>query len=258
MKSPQKKSSTATLDKLARAYREKGYTVLYQPSESDLPAFLGSFRPDLIALSTNDNVVVEVKSRKQVTGSEQVIELAELIESKPGWRYELIFDRPSSAERIEIIRSKPTLTKQEIVGRLATARRLLEEGFADSALLLGWSAAEAVFRRLLHYHDIPLENLKSSYLIKTLYSNGLIGWRMYEQIQKAFATRNQIAHGFKPKDLDEKSIEHFLTLIEERTSELDMTDSTVTVKEGRSIKKHASPKTKARSTSRKAKKRSTK
>jgi hypothetical protein len=36
-----------------------------------------------------------------------------------------------------------------------------------------------------------------------------------------------------------------------------MTESTLKVKDGRSIKKDASPKTKARSTSRKAKKRST-
>jgi hypothetical protein len=125
------------------------------------------------------------------------------------------------------MRSKPTLNNDQIAVRLKTSKQLLEKELVDAGLLVAWTAAEAVFRRLLTISDIQLETSKSSYLIKTLYSNGLVGWRDYELIQKIFDRRNQAAHGFVVRDLDEKTVLRFMNLIEELSNKLILS-STVT------------------------------
>ena len=48
---------------LAEEYRKKGYHVIEKPSPEQLPDFLSSYRPDLLARKGQTGVVVEVKSR---------------------------------------------------------------------------------------------------------------------------------------------------------------------------------------------------
>jgi hypothetical protein len=122
-------------------------------------------------------------------------------------------ERPSQAERLDQILSGPSFDRKQIEIRLSTAAHLLDQGLTDIALLVAWSMAEAVFRQLAYDKKVPLNNTKSSYLIKLFYSNGILGWRDYELLNKVFVLRNQIAHGFPVKKLDSKTIKRFLKLI---------------------------------------------
>lgn len=219
MKSNKNKSYN-TLQKLAEKYRREGYNVHFYPTGDELPNFLSNFHPDLIATSDNDNVVVEVKTRPNVTGSKEIVRLAELIESKPKWRYELILTRPSKAERVDQILTRPTLDIKQIEERLKTVKQLIESGQIDLAILIAWTVAEAAFRRLAVLHLVPLEDVKSSYLIKMMYSNGIVGWRDYELLQKTFALRNHAAHGFVIDKVDKKATTRFLKLIEKLVEQL--------------------------------------
>ena len=47
--------------KVAEDYRRRGYEVDVEPDGPSVPEFLGDFRPDLIARSPTEAVVVEVK-----------------------------------------------------------------------------------------------------------------------------------------------------------------------------------------------------
>ena len=46
---------------VAESYRRRGYQVEIEPDDTGLPPFLLGFRPDLIARSASENVVIEVK-----------------------------------------------------------------------------------------------------------------------------------------------------------------------------------------------------
>ena len=72
--------------KTAEEYRSNGYEV-------QLEAFLDffpNFRADLLVRKGDEVKVIEVKSRPSLAADPRVSELAKLIESKPGWSFELV------------------------------------------------------------------------------------------------------------------------------------------------------------------------
>ena len=77
------------LQQLAYQYRSRGYEVLDEPSAEDLglPATL---RPDLIAMSPTDRVIIEVRSRQSLRHADRLEALAAYVQDRPGWRLELV------------------------------------------------------------------------------------------------------------------------------------------------------------------------
>ncbi|MCW3054239.1 MAG: hypothetical protein JWN14_3409, partial [Chthonomonadales bacterium] len=65
---------------VAQEYRDRGYDVVVQPGEADLPAFLSGFQVDLYAQNSEDHVIVEVKTRTSLAKSKDMSRLAEVIE----------------------------------------------------------------------------------------------------------------------------------------------------------------------------------
>ena len=49
------------LESLLPRYEAEGFTVIIHPSSSFLPPFMGSYRPDAIALSPDKKIAIEVK-----------------------------------------------------------------------------------------------------------------------------------------------------------------------------------------------------
>src|SRR5579872_5644807 len=74
----------------ARKYRKLGYTVVELPAEGELPSFLRGCAPDLIATSDDDKVVLEIKRAADLRGSNEIKELAAVIDQQAGWRFELV------------------------------------------------------------------------------------------------------------------------------------------------------------------------
>jgi hypothetical protein len=48
----------------AKEYEERGYAVTLEPPAAVLPDFLAGYEPDLVARSTDENVLVEVRTRE--------------------------------------------------------------------------------------------------------------------------------------------------------------------------------------------------
>lgn len=78
--------------KLAREYREQGYSVSIYPSSDKLPATLANYSLDLIAVNANKVVAANVRSRDTLglNGSQNLIKISESIEKLPGWEFELV------------------------------------------------------------------------------------------------------------------------------------------------------------------------
>ena len=75
---------------IAEEYRRRGYEVVEEPSQEQLPDFLSGYHPDLLIRKGDEAIVVEVKSRTSLAKETQVRELARLLRTKPGWNFELI------------------------------------------------------------------------------------------------------------------------------------------------------------------------
>jgi hypothetical protein len=182
-----------SLDDAAQEYASKGYRVVKDPDSTQLPDFLKGFRPDLIAYSDRENVVVEAKSSDALPESRDMVSLADVVSARPGWRFELIVTGPSMHEEAA------GLDWWAIRHRIADARELLS-GQADAAAVLAWSAAEATMRLIAKQHRISLGSVQRnvpSFLVTKLYTLGLLSREDYDVLSEGIQMRNLIVHGYR-------------------------------------------------------------
>jgi uncharacterized protein YutE (UPF0331/DUF86 family) len=182
------------LEQVAAEYRQRGYNVSVRPSSDDVPQFLTPLQPDLIATSANDNVVVEIKSSRDLT-SGSLVQLAERVESQPAWRLELVVVNPSSTQEVP---SYGVLVRDDRVDDLLReAQSLNREQRYESAALLAWAAAEATIRRMAIASGVEVEKKSSGSVLKLIYALGLIDPEQYDNFARAMEFRNAFAHGFE-------------------------------------------------------------
>ena len=91
--------------KTAEEYRSRGYEVLVEASLDFLPGFTA----DLLVRKGDEVKVIEVKSRPSLAADPKISELARIIESKPGWTFELLLvsepeklDSPEGLDRLTV------------------------------------------------------------------------------------------------------------------------------------------------------------
>jgi hypothetical protein len=178
------------LRSVASEYESQGYEVKLQPPPDDLPEFLTGFELDLIATGKGETVIVEVKTRNDLKNEQSVSALENALRNRPGWRFELIIDGPATERR-------ETLPATQIRASLDEADELQQHGHLSAALLLLWSATEGALRLLATRENIELESLAPGYVLKRLYTLGLLGREQYQILDEIMRLRNQAAHGFQ-------------------------------------------------------------
>jgi len=179
------------LASIAAEYENKGFQVKLRPADGDLPEFLRGFEPDLIATGNGESMVVEVKAGKELVEEEQSIAAIEAaLRNRPGWRFELVIDGSDPD-------FGPSLTAPQIETAIEEANELERGGRVVAALLLLWSATEAVLRLLAARENVDLESPAAGYVTKRLYTLGLLGREQYRILDEAVRLRNQAAHGFQ-------------------------------------------------------------
>jgi Holliday junction resolvase len=78
--------------KLAREYREQGYSVCIYPSSDKLPPKLADCVLDLIAQNGSTVVAANVRSRENLSlnGSLSLQKISQIVKEIPGWEFELV------------------------------------------------------------------------------------------------------------------------------------------------------------------------
>jgi REase_AHJR-like len=175
---------------VASEYESQGYAVKLQPPPDDLPAFLAGLSPDLIATGKGETVVVEVKARDELKDAQYVSALENAIRNRLGWRFELVIDGPA-------FKNRSIVGAAQIRDTLQETNDLQQHGHLAAALLLLWSATEGALRLLAEREKVELESsFAPGYLIRRLYTLGLLGREQYTILEDAVRLRNQAAHGF--------------------------------------------------------------
>ncbi|MCY4487702.1 MAG: hypothetical protein OXF11_11405 [Deltaproteobacteria bacterium] len=178
-------------DVTAEEYRSKGYAV----SRDESLDFLPGFRADLVARKGDETKVIEVKCRSTLTATPEVTKLAQLLNSKPGWSFELIL--VGEPEGLESPDGAKSFEGENILQRIAQAERVLESGFAEAAFLLAWSACEALLRMMIEEEGVSIKRITTSgYVLNLAVVHGVISRDDYQGLADMMKCRNAIAHGF--------------------------------------------------------------
>src|SRR6516165_3739621 len=181
-------------------YAQQGYQVSVEPSPRELPEFLRTLAPDMIAHRDGENIVVEIKTSSP-TSSEQVQQLARALEHRAGWKLQVVYVDLADPEWEPPSRLPETA---DLLARLNSLHRPdKEDDQSRVQFLLLWSIIEAAARHRLSSLKIsPTRRISSSALIKMLLTEGIIEEDLYTELRRGLAVRNAIAHGFLNQTVD--------------------------------------------------------
>ena len=187
--------------KTAEEYRSQGYEV-----EQGVPLeFLPGFRADLLVQMDDEMKVVAVKARQSLAADPRIAEVARLLESKPGWSFELLL--VSEPERVDSSEGISSFGTEHIAKRLEEAEQSLQVGLPEAAFLLAWSALEAAMRALVEAYGIPVTHITSPrFLLDQTTFHGLISRDEYDELSRMLKYRNVIVHGFDTDGFDDELV----------------------------------------------------
>ena len=205
-------SERQRVQKVGQVYRDKGYDVLIEPQGDQLPDFLQAFRPDLIAHKGAEHIVVEVRTRGQVSDFPQVNELAKVVRNESDWRFQLFLMGPENSFFVD---GASPLTVEEIRSKRKEVALFFQNGHLEAAFLMGWSLVEAILRVLAVIEGIEAETATPDYLLKQMAFEGIIARETYHELKHAQKTRDAIAHGFKSSQLTVETVQELIALIDE-------------------------------------------
>lgn len=182
------------LTNLAATYRRRGYQVVIKPVKDQIPTFLASFHPDLLALSQEDSVVVEIASPEK-SEKEYWQRLTDAMKGHSNWRVDLYSREPDEdGENMSI---------SHIQTRLSESKEWLAEGKIEPAFLVAWPATEAAMRQIADKYHVERSDIGTGTLITRLYSDGFMEQEDYHLLRDLLKKRNAVVHGFRETILPE-------------------------------------------------------
>ena len=194
--------------KTAEDYRRKGYEVLLEAPLDFMPGF----RADLLVRKGDEARVIEVKSRPSLAADPKIGELARLIESMPGWTFELVL--VGEPEKVDTPEGARSFESEKIVQRITEAEKSREAGLPEAAFLLAWSASEAVIRVLLAAQGVSSTSITSpGYVLDQGVYHGVISRDDYDALTRMRKYRNAIVHGFGTDDFDDEMVTELIATI---------------------------------------------
>ncbi len=195
----------AVARKVADRYRRMGFDVIEQPQEDELPFDLGGYRPDLLAVKSEDErYVIEVKAASTDLSAERYLEVAEQVSHQTGWRFLLVTEGSPLAQPAGVGEARP-LTWQQIEESAVLAVALRKRGQDEAGFLVLWPAFEASMRNRAESEHIPLESAPTSSLVNHLYSLGELSMEQYDAARELLAVWELLAHGYTVDDASESA-----------------------------------------------------
>jgi hypothetical protein len=181
-------------------YAQQGYQVAVEPPPRELPEFLRTLEPDMIARRDGENIVVQIKTSSPAS-FETVQRLARALEHRAGWELQVVYvDLPDP----EWQPPQQLPERMDLLAQLDRIGSASEDGDRQRVeFLLLWSIIQAAARHRLAALKIPpTGRISSSALLKILVSDGIIEDDDYAVLRRGLAARNAIAHGFLNQMID--------------------------------------------------------
>ena len=193
------------IDRLVPDLTSQGYEVFIRPGRQLIPAFLGTYRPDIIALRDDKNLVYEIKSN--IKDSQALLQnLTDRFKGQHKWEFRVV-----GVSRSEEPQSLPVQTPERILQRIEEISKLLESSFVDAAMLICWSTIEAIGRRLMSDELSRAQTPRR--LVQALASQGHITPDEADFLRTLVGKRNQLAHGGLTTDINRTDVESSIEVL---------------------------------------------
>ena len=199
-------------EKARTALESAGYRVTVRPSEGELPVFLKTATPDLIARKGEGGVVIGIRTmpadRDQAA---RLSQLADEVRQHEGWRFDLYLAQP----RQELVDAMLQPNSGDLDAEILRGRRLLEAHEPKIALIYGWALLEAAARILvLDQTKGEAKRYRPASVVTSLISEGFLTDEDGERLQNLGLLRNQLVHGFTKADVQEGEVTWLLETVE--------------------------------------------
>lgn len=178
---------------VAKRYEDQGYTVIFEPSQSDIPFTLHGYRPDLLATKGSERLLVEVKRAGTRFDTSRYVSIGEEA-ARHGWKFMLVTvtpeqlsdptDVPADVPEVEAIR-----VRLEEIDQLHTAMR-------NPTLVLPalWVAYISALKIVCQKENIRLGEISDLSLINRAYSEGILSIDEYKNARMLLQLRNEAVH----------------------------------------------------------------
>jgi hypothetical protein len=197
MSVPEPTLERETVERVAQEYRQKGYDVTIAPTASELPDFVREFGADIVARSSNDCVVIEVKNWVSASDRERLKAIASKVESRPGWRFVVV--SPGGGDRSPGP-ALQDLGEAEVMALLDESVELRQRNLIQAAVLIGWAGLEAAMRRAAQANALEARRADPGALLRELVSNGIVDRERFRDLSEVYRARSAVAHGFALPD----------------------------------------------------------
>jgi hypothetical protein len=181
------------VEQAADKYESEGYHVTKAAGKGAVPIEIDHLREriDLIAEKDGEYVVVEVKRRDQL---HEISPLEMTVKRNlPGFRYDLVVYPPGGVDDIPLEDGEPNAEYVESL--FDEAQRLVDLDKPRAAFLIAWSAVESAMRESIRRERLEMRDGAPSFVMQTLYSNGVISFEDYDRLRQCLEARNRLVHG---------------------------------------------------------------
>ncbi len=206
------------LRELEKDFSSKGYKVLVRPGLFDLPEFLRDIPapPDLLATSPDDNVIVEIKSRKSIKSDTQLAKLAEAVNAHEKWSFMLVYTNPKTKHQIRPESSHNIANISSLVNFIKEADATTESDETRKAhFLLLWAAFEAAASSALEKESFQTKKKSTFSLIRDAAMAGLISRTDSQKLEDLHKKRNELSHGALDTKVSQGNINKLISVCEE-------------------------------------------
>jgi hypothetical protein len=193
-----------TLERVIEKYESEGYRVTRAAGTGAVPAEIAHLRSqiDLIAQREGEYVVIEVKRRDQLYEINP-LEMA-IQRDLPGFRYDLVVYPPSGVDGIPLEDGEPD--SEYVESLLEEAHQLLDIGKSRGAFLVASSAIESTMRNAARRERLDIGAGDPRFVLKTLYSNGVMSYEDYDRLIHCLDKRNRLVHGLSAGSLEPNDV----------------------------------------------------
>ncbi len=200
---------------IARELVQNGYEVIREPTKDQLPEFLKtlSYLPDLLALSEDENLVVEVKSRPSVRGDDKISAIADAVNRQKSWRFLFVYSNPrNNRARDKFSSEQDTRALRIALNEVRSKTTSLTDPTDFKAYFLyAWGLLEATLQAS------SMRPKKSSFgssytLVRNARIDGLISEEQFDELRELQQKRNALVHGLLDTDLNPNEVQMMLDL----------------------------------------------
>ena len=169
-------------------FEAQGYSFIEFPADEVLPAFMGGYHPDAIALGKDKSIAIEVKVRRNSSIEKNLRSISERFKGQPSWEFQVVYGDEVDDEPIEA--STPAQIEQHI----AEGEMLLRAGHHRAALILGWAAIEAIARTL--DPGFPTNGARTMrQAVELLEHLGRLRFEEAQELRELLPLRAKVIHG---------------------------------------------------------------